>query len=64
MQSVPPGENSVTIVKADTILKQSARSLETSYKQQHYYNREAKTVEQLYEGDRVEVQQFGLGKKK
>ena len=33
-------------------------------KQQRYYNRGAKTLEQLHEGDRVKVQPFGPGEKK
>ncbi|CAB4016743.1 Retrovirus-related Pol poly from transposon [Paramuricea clavata] len=33
-------------------------------KQQHYYNRGAKTLAQLHEGDRFKFQPFGLGKKK
>ena len=40
----------------DTILKKQA-------KQQHYYNRGAKTLEQLHKGDRVKLQPFTLGKK-
>ena len=32
-------------------------------KQQRYYNRGAKTLEQLYKGDRVKLQPFTLGKK-
>ena len=33
-------------------------------KQQYYYNRGAKELEKLHEGDRVKVQPFGLGEKK
>ena len=33
-------------------------------KQQHYYNRGAKTLAKLHEGERVKVQPFGLGQKK
>ena len=40
----------------DSILKKQA-------KQQHYYNRGAKTLEQLHQGDRVKLQPFTLGKK-
>ena len=40
----------------DTIVKKQA-------KQQHYYNRGAKTLEQLHKGDRVKLQPFTLGKK-
>ena len=40
----------------DTILKKQA-------KQQRYYNRGAKTLEQLHKGDRVKLQPFTLGKK-
>ena len=40
----------------DIILKKQA-------KQQHYYNRGAKTLEQLHKGDRVKLQPFTLGKK-
>ena len=32
-------------------------------KQQYYYNRGAKELEKLHEGDRVKVQPFGLGEK-
>ena len=33
-------------------------------KQQHHYNRGAKTLAKLHEGERVKVQPFGLGQKK
>ena len=33
-------------------------------KQQYYYNRGAKELEKLHEGDRVKVQPLGLGEKK
>ena len=39
----------------DTILKKQA-------KQQRYYNRGAKTLEQLHKGDKVKLQPFTLGK--
>ena len=40
----------------DSILKKQAT-------QQYYYNRGAKALEQLHQGDRVKIQPFTLGKK-
>ena len=42
----------------------SANIAKKQAKKQHYYNRGAKTLEKLWEGDRVKIQPFGLREKK